>query len=138
VKALTISQPFASFIADSAKWVENRTWRTGYRGPLAIHAGRGTQYLTSSELAKYPTGQIIAVARLAACMPLDSMRLVSPSQNVPGSGKTIGEILAHEHTEGPWCWILADVRKLEEPIAITGAQGLWDWRVPADELARLV
>jgi len=50
MKALTISQPYASLIASGEKWVENRTWATRYRGPLAIHAGRGTQYLSRDEL----------------------------------------------------------------------------------------
>jgi len=52
MKALTISQPYASLIASGEKWVENRSWPTGYRGPLAIHAGKGTQYLDRRELAE--------------------------------------------------------------------------------------
>lgn len=46
MKALTISQPFASLIASGEKWIENRIWYTSYRGPLAIHAGKGLQYLS--------------------------------------------------------------------------------------------
>ena len=45
MKALTVSQPYASMIGPE-KWVENRRWYTPYRGRLAIHAGKGTQYLT--------------------------------------------------------------------------------------------
>jgi len=37
MKALTISQPYASLIVSGKKWVENRTWGTSYRGMLAIH-----------------------------------------------------------------------------------------------------
>lgn len=37
--ALTVKQPWASAIMAGLKRVENRTWRTDYRGPLAIHAG---------------------------------------------------------------------------------------------------
>lgn len=39
VKCLSIRQPWASLILEHGKDVENRTWRTHYRGPLAIHAG---------------------------------------------------------------------------------------------------
>ena len=133
MKALTISQPFASMIADGVKFVENRHWGTGYRGPLAIHAGKGTQYLDKDEMIEfgYPTGCVVAIARLAACMPLASMQRMNPAQAVPAVGKTLGEILDHEHTEGPWCWVLTDVRKLPEPIPARGAQGLWDWQEPA-------
>lgn len=50
MKALTISQPYASLIANGEKWIENRRWETLYRGKLAIHAGKGTQYLDRDEL----------------------------------------------------------------------------------------
>lgn len=35
MKALTMSQPFASMIANGTKWIENRVWPTSYRGPIA-------------------------------------------------------------------------------------------------------
>lgn len=134
VKALTISQPFASLIADGKKWVENRNWATRYRGPLAIHAGKGTQYMTRKELAEVPHGCIVAVASLVGCVNLASARKWAEDREHWG-GSTLGEgtqltvrdLLAHEHAEGPWCWILEDVQKLESPVAVAGAQGLWVW-----------
>jgi hypothetical protein len=39
MKALSIRQPWAHLIANGIKTIENRTWRTDYRGPLLIHAG---------------------------------------------------------------------------------------------------
>jgi hypothetical protein len=125
MKALTISQPYASLIANGEKWVENRCWGTHYRGPLAIHAGKGTQYLTRQQLATYPSGCIIAVAELVACINIargrrfDRMTEISP-------GITIDDVLKHEHTEGPWCWVLSDINQLCEPIRCNGIQGLWD------------
>lgn len=68
MKALTISQPYASLIANGEKWVENRVWQTSYRGELAIHAGLGLQYLKKRELAKYPNGCVICITKLAACV----------------------------------------------------------------------
>jgi hypothetical protein len=40
MKALTVQQPYAQLLAWGEKWFETRTWRTKYRGPVAIHAGR--------------------------------------------------------------------------------------------------
>lgn len=40
MKALTILQPWASLIASGAKRIETRCWKTNYRGPIAIHAGK--------------------------------------------------------------------------------------------------
>jgi hypothetical protein len=41
MKALTLTQPYASLIACGAKRIETRGWATSYRGWLAIHAGQG-------------------------------------------------------------------------------------------------
>lgn len=41
MKALTLTQPYASLIAIGAKRIETRGWRTHHRGPIAIHAGIG-------------------------------------------------------------------------------------------------
>lgn len=125
MKALTISQPFASLIAEGHKWIENRYWDTKYRGPLAIHAGKGTQYLTARELREYPQG-IVATCELVACFRLsDVERLHDRLANV---GFTVEQVLAHEHAEGPWCWLLKNVEKLPQPVPCKGAQGLWDWK----------
>lgn len=38
--ALSIRQPWAYFVVNGFKDVENRTWRTEYRGPVLIHASQ--------------------------------------------------------------------------------------------------
>jgi hypothetical protein len=40
VKALSIRQPWAWLIVNGHKDVENRTWRTAFRGEALIHAGQ--------------------------------------------------------------------------------------------------
>lgn len=37
---LSVRQPWAWLIVQGIKDVENRTWRTSYRGPIYIHAGQ--------------------------------------------------------------------------------------------------
>lgn len=41
MRILTLTQPYATLIAQCAKRIETRSWSTEYRGPLAIHAGQG-------------------------------------------------------------------------------------------------
>lgn len=41
MKALSIRQPWSWLIINGHKDIENRTWRTSYRGPLLIHASAG-------------------------------------------------------------------------------------------------
>jgi len=38
MKALSVRQPYASLICYGVKTVENRTWKTDYRGRMLIHA----------------------------------------------------------------------------------------------------
>jgi hypothetical protein len=38
MKALSIKQPWASLIAHGIKDIENRTWKTNFRGRIYIHA----------------------------------------------------------------------------------------------------
>jgi hypothetical protein len=52
VKVLSIRQPWASLIAYGFKDIENRTWRTNYRGPLAIHASSKLDYTPLSEIGR--------------------------------------------------------------------------------------
>lgn len=41
MRTLSIRQPWAWLILHAGKDVENREWRTSYRGPLLVHAGKG-------------------------------------------------------------------------------------------------
>jgi hypothetical protein len=40
MKTLSVRQPYAWLIVAGFKTIENRTWRTTYRGPLQIHASQ--------------------------------------------------------------------------------------------------
>jgi len=129
IRALTISQPWASLIACGEKWIENRNWEvhSSYYGLIAIHAGKGLQYLTKEEVIDYPTGAIIAIARLAECI---SMRTIEynavhhPADKVGFLPMTFSQLAAHRFAEGPFCWVLQDIQAIE-PIPYRGAQGLW-------------
>lgn len=40
IKVLSIQHPWAWFIVNGYKDIENRSWYTNYRGPVLIHAGK--------------------------------------------------------------------------------------------------
>ncbi len=129
MKALTVMQPYPHLIAIGEKRVENRTWPTGYRGPLVIHAGLSRSWLGDPDEMKYPDmafGAIVAVARLVACVNL----VLVDSGRLPEELKWIAD---HEHTEGPWCWVLGDVRRIEPARPWRGERSLWeipdDWEI---------
>jgi hypothetical protein len=129
IRALTISQPYATLIAIGEKFVENRTWECFHRGPLLIHAGKGTQYLTARMMKQrnLPTGCIVAACRMIACVHVPSLkdRIVGqvPYRDLPI--EQMKQVAAHRHTEGPFAFVLSEVRRLKKPIPCSGAQGLW-------------
>ena len=136
MRALTVCQPWAWAIVDGRKSVENRTWRTDYRGPLAIHAGLSRAHLDAME--SYPDlsrwddddlvfGAIIGVVELVDCVrvappwPIERF----PAAEQPELRRTWprGEV-PDPWATGPWCWLLERPRAIT-PIPCRGALGLW-------------
>lgn len=125
MKALTILQPWAEMIARGVKPVENRSWPTSYRGPLAIHTGKSHTWLESENALEWPSvygvalpqvgeltfGAIVAIAELVDC--------VRPDKLPP-------ELAGNPWACGPFCWILANVRRLDTPFPCKGMQSLWE------------
>jgi len=126
IPALTISQPFATLIATDQKIIENRGWQTDYRGPLMIHAGKGTHYMTKREATAkgYPWGAIVAVANLIDCIPLAYLQKKKFDELI--GSYTVQFLLSHPHAEGPDCWILDSVRACR-PYECKGARQLWQF-----------
>ena len=121
MRALTIHQPFANFIADREKRYETRSWCTSYIGPLAIHASRNRDEAAYSGIAlDGPFGAIVAVGRLVACHRVEAIR-----ESLSEAERDVGD-----YRDGRYAWEIADVVKLTHPVPWRGHQGLWS--VPQD------
>lgn len=126
MRALTIRQPWADAIAHGTKRVENRTWATGYRGRLLIHAG----------VAYDPMGRFIITDRDALASWPDTRRAVL-------AVATLADVHAAKGCCLPWGeqgpavfhWVLTDVRTLADPVPATGRLGLW---IPSADLVHQV
>lgn len=134
LSALTICQPYAHLIATPqaelpvgwvAKRVENRRWFTPHRGPLAIHAGKSRAWMgPGDEIPELVFGAVIAIAELVTCV-----------RHKPGQHTgTLAWLNDHVHAEGPWCWVLADVRRLRRPFPVRGERGVFTVSIPDDYL----
>jgi len=141
MKALTLTQPWASLVAIGAKRIETRSWSTSYRGPLAIHAAKGFPR-DARELSRckrlgvlfgtdyeYPRGVVIATCRLMACV--STTELIGKS--VYESDMTEQEEIFGNYEPGRWGWMLADIKACD-PIPAKGALGLWDWETLAQRV----
>ena len=126
MRAVTISQPWASMFPSRMKWVENRIWQSHYLGPLLIHAGLGTQYLTKRQLRQYATGAIVGVCEMIGCVELKHARqLVDKEKCHPRfTLEQLKLIVDHQYAEGPFCWVVRNCRPIR-PVACKGLQKLW-------------
>lgn len=145
MKALTLTQPWATLVAIGAKRYETRSWSTPYRGPLAIHAGKGlgpvggqrglralcgrepfrevlteAGYADPRDLAR---GVIVATCELVGCFAVEIVADVAASfTDIPDPAEH--EEAFGDYSAGRSALALANVQGcLTGPVR--GALGLW-------------
>ncbi len=128
---LTLTQPWATLMALDAKRNETRSWKTKWRGWFGIHASKAfppecrelcyrTEFAVVLEAAGYhkpedlPLGQLLAVTELVDCVKTESIR----------SRLSVAERAFGNYEDGRQAWVTRGVRRLREPFAMQGAQGL--------------
>jgi len=121
-KALSVRQPWAWLIVNGYKDIENRGWRTSYRGRIYVHAGKkfsdnewiGTEaekYLCAGGPGRLFYGAIIGEVTIVDCVTESD----SP------------------WFEGPIGWVLRDPVAYEHPILMRGRLGLFEVELDDDE-----
>ena len=125
MKAITIKQPGASLIAAGLKDIENRSWKTNYRGRVLIHAAaapvkEGLAALNNKQLFELmnrenwetefenlPNGAIVGSVEIVDCV-----------QNHPSKWAQ----------EGFWHWVLANPVLFPKPITgVKGKLSFWEY-----------
>ena len=130
MKAITLTQPWASLVALQHKRYETRSWRTFHRGPLAIHAAKGWEYDDRKfameeheagrlpDIYQLPLGAIVAVVEMAGC---------GRTEDIEDAMSEL-ELRLGNFGFGRYAWKFAsNVWVPDEPIPYRGAQGLWDF-----------
>lgn len=144
MRALSLTQPWATLVAIGAKSIETRSWHTMHRGPIAIHAAKKFPNDARCICPRPPfaaalgdevlyTGMVLAIANLVECFRFDErterlIRRRSALGNLPAFEAEFGDFAPGRHG-----FVLRDVRRLETPIPYKGALGLWT--LPDDLLA---
>lgn len=135
MKALTLTQPWATLVALGEKRIETRSWWTSYRGRLAIHSAAGFPGWAKKEcfeppfsvvLSGYgyspdnlPLGRVLCVTSLEDCIETRALDLglLSPREKAFGNFEY-----------GRFAWMLGPIEKTFDPgIYAKGKLGLWEW-----------
>ena len=137
MKTLTIKQPWLEAILFLGKNVENRTWKTDYRGPICLHASKewsasGEEFLKMMideipSLKQIGCSNLLATAwnrRGAICGTaiLDDVRVIGEDVNSIVAWAT-DNIWIH----GPIAWYLKSVTPVI-PVLESGRRRLWDYQ----------
>ncbi|MDP8989617.1 MAG: ASCH domain-containing protein [Acidobacteriota bacterium] len=150
MKAITLTQPWASLVAVGAKRIETRSWSTSYRGPIAIHAAKGfpghakrlsesqsvrrafgwrerPQLVTqewldyiAAQIKSLPLGCVIATANLVHCIETEMIQRYV--QPFTEQERRFGN-----YEPRRFGFLLENVVALPEPIPAKGALSLWEW-----------
>ncbi len=125
MRCIVVCQPYASAIIDGIKDIENRTWRPGTVGDLAIMAGKSHEWTN----VMTPKQKDL----LQPLLPWDEL----PYGFILG-WVTVMDVVDMNYTlaDNPWafgpvCWKLGYPKKFTKPIPFRGRQGIF--HVP-DEL----
>jgi hypothetical protein len=105
-RALSVRQPWAHAILRLGKDVENRPWRTHYRGRILIQAALKIELDEALKLKlnpdKLPTGAIVGSVEIVDCVRDSKSKWA---------------------IRGQWHWILRNPRYLVKPMPFKGALG---------------
>ncbi|WP_313411044.1 ASCH domain-containing protein [Sphingobacterium multivorum] len=125
MKAISIKQPWATLIALNIKPIENRSWKTNFRGKVLIHASGKSAGDIRNILTEEQEMALPALAFLSDNYPMSAIigevTIVDCVQNHPS-------VWAEK---GCWNWVLEDPVFYPEPINnIKGKLSFWDFEKP--------
>jgi hypothetical protein len=123
MKALSLKQPWAEFVADGKKTVELRKWNTKFRGEFLIHASKIPDMEAMKKFGfpenSLPLGVIIGKASLVDV------------KKYKNEGEFAKDASLHLATRewGDYGFVLDKISKLDKPIPALGKLNFWDFEL---------
>jgi predicted transcriptional regulator len=156
MKALSIKQPWASLIAHGIKDIENRTWKTNFRGRIYIHASgirvksevldnyistemfidvqkkirsKGIEERTADYLSKEPISAIIGEVDIIDCVVNHPSIWADKTEY-----EQVGNALYYKNDKPTYNWVLANPVLYEKPILnVKGKLSFWEPDIDINE-----
>jgi len=146
MKAISLLQPWATLMAIGAKKIETRSWYTSHRGPLAIHASLGDEWLQRlfsrdpfyrhlkaagyTNASALPKGAVIGEVNIIDCRrivtretPITKMIDKRVLMHPPGGD----ELEFGDYTPGRYAWITSGAIIYHRPIPAKGQLSIWEF-----------
>lgn len=127
-KAFTIKQPWAYLICAGIKDIENRTWKTNYRGRLLIH--------TSSRVDSQ-TKPLLTVEQFEIAGDEYRKAILGDRSAIIGSVEVVDCVQNHPSIwaeKGVYNWVLANPVLFEKPIPnVKGRLTFWEYDEESQE-----
>ena len=138
MKALTLTQPWASLVVLGVKRYETRSWPIplslrGGQHRIAIHAAKGwtvddREFL--SDLIRDGVLPQMATATIPRGAVLGTVRLdgiFTTTAALRQNDMTALERELGDYSPGRYAWLLGAPDRFPDPIPARGSLGLWDW-----------
>jgi len=109
IRAISLHQPWAAYIAEGLKTIETRTWETNCRGDILICSTKKTAGNIPAG-PRFPKGKALAVVELYGCRRM--LKRDEEAAMCPYEG-------------GRWSWLIRNIRKIERPFDVRGRQGIF-------------
>lgn len=146
MKAISLWEPWATFMALGLKKNETRHWPTSYRGPLLIHAAKrkmtraefktmrqiidykiGMGNLSYGMLYELQYGNVVCQVDLIDCQQIrhEICPKICPS-GVSKNWKERAEYYFGNYDYGRFMWVTGNLKQFEDPIPYKGKQGFFN------------
>ena len=138
MKAISLTQPWATLVVTGRKAVETRGWSTSHVGQIAIHAAK--QYprwakecasewrLRGLVHGTLPVGALVGIVTL---LEVTTTNAALFHERISEQEREFGD-----YSSGRYAWFLGDAVAFEQPIPCAGALRVWDVPVALLDAAR--
>ena len=137
IKAISLTQPWATLMAIEAKKYETRGWYTNHRGPTAIHAAKGFPKEAQALCLEEPFCSVLRAVgyNLITDLPLGCILAVGNLNTVYKTTYVARQLASQEiafgdYSAGRYAYQFLAMQRLAIPIPAKGALGFWDWEAP--------
>jgi activating signal cointegrator 1 len=116
MRAISLWQPWATFMINGHKQIETRHWSINHRGSLLIHAAKNQSECDQHFRKTLPFGAILGKVDVIDCVPTEELiKRISQKEAELGN-----------YEPGRFGWVCDNVMIFSKPIPYKGQQGLFD------------